>query len=67
MKTTTIFLNMKTSQGVETVDQFTQGEDSPSNWREFKRYVSQMIREYRISGMSVYSSNRSTKQWKQAN
>lgn len=55
------YLNMKTSQGVETVDEFSRKEgQSPI---EFRKYVSQMIREYHIAGMSVYRSSRCTKDW----
>lgn len=35
----TIYLNLRTSQGVETVDQFTRGEDAPQNPKEFKAYI----------------------------
>lgn len=57
-----IYLNMRTSQGVETVDEFTRGpEQSP---KEFRKYVSQMITEYRLAGMNVYRSSRCTKEWK---
>ena len=60
----TIYLNMRTSDGVETVDEFTRGEDSPNNPKEFRKYVRDMIHEYRISGHPVYQSSRCTKQWK---
>lgn len=58
----TIYFNMRTCYGVETVDQFTQGEDAPSNWREFRKYINEMLRNYRQSGMYVYTSQRSTKE-----
>ena len=60
----TIYLNMRTSDGVETVDEFTRGEDSPANPKEFRKYVSDMAREYRMSGMNVYQSSRCTKDWR---
>jgi hypothetical protein len=60
----TIYLNMKTNQGVETVDEFTQGEDAPQTPREFRKYVNSMVSEYRTSGMNVYKSSRSTNEWK---
>jgi len=59
----TIYLNMRTSQGVETIDEFTREEgQSP---KEFRKYVNEMIREYNIAGMNAYKSSRSTKDWKQ--
>lgn len=59
----TVYLNMKTSQGVETVDEFTRelGQDP----KEFRKYVNQMIKEYNIAGMNVYKSTRCTNDWKQ--
>jgi hypothetical protein len=63
----TIYLNIKTSQGVETVDQFTRGEDAPQNPKEFRKYINQMISEYQLTGQNVYKSTRSTKEWKNKN
>jgi len=60
----TIYLNIKTSQGIETVDQFTRGENSPNDSLEFRKYVRKMVAEYHLSGMPVYISGRSTKDWK---
>lgn len=57
-----IFLNMRTSQGVETVDEFTRDENQTI--KEFKVYVNQMIKEYQIAGMNVYRSVRSTSEWR---
>lgn len=58
----TIFLNIRTSQGVETVDEFTREEgQSP---KEFRLYVNQMYKEYQIAGMNVYKSSRCTNDWK---
>lgn len=57
-----VYLNMKTSYGIETVDEFTREEgQSP---KEFHKYVSQMISEYKASGMDVYRSSRCTNDWK---
>jgi hypothetical protein len=58
----TIYLNMKTKQGVETVDEFTREEGQ--NPKDFRVYVNSMVKEYRISGMQVYKSSRSTKEWR---
>lgn len=62
LKTTTIYLNMKGSYGIETVDEFTQ--ELNQSWREFRKYVSQMVSEYHLAGMNVYRSSRCTKDWK---
>ena len=61
----TVYLNMRTSQGVETVDEFTRGQDAPENWGDFFAYVREMIRNYHESGMSVYRSSRATKEWRE--
>ena len=58
-----IYLNMKTSEGVETIDEFTQGEDAPSNPKEFRAYVRAIVQEYRSTGQPVYTSSRCTKDW----
>ena len=57
----TIYLNMKTSHGIETVDEFTrQTEQTP---KEFRAYLSKMVNEYHIAGMNVYKSSRPTRDW----
>ena len=60
----TIYLNMKTPQGIETIDEFTRGGRLPNDPREFRQYVRKMVAEYHSSGMPVYISGRSTKDWK---
>ena len=64
MKKTTVFFNMRTADGVETVDEFTRGEDNPTDPREFRKYVNTVVGEYRLAGMNVYKSSRCTKDWK---
>ena len=59
----TIFLNMRTFQGVETVEEFTREENQTP--KEFRLYVNQMVKEYQIAGMNVYKSSRCTNDWKQ--
>ena len=60
----TVYLNMQTSQGRETVDSFTKGsDDDPAKSSEFRRYVSNMIYEYHLSGMNVYKSSRPCANW----
>lgn len=56
-----VYLNYKTSQGTETVDEFQRElNQSPI---EFRKYVRQMISEYSLAGMNVYKSSRCTKEW----
>lgn len=61
-KMPTVYLNMRTSDGVETVDEFTREENQTP--REFRVYVAKMVAEYHLSGMRVYRSTRCTKDWK---
>ena len=56
-----IYINTKTSQGVETIDEFNI-EPQQSN-KEFKKYINKMINEYNIAGINVYKSSRCTKDW----
>jgi len=58
----TIFLNLKTSQGTETVDEFSR--EHGQNPKDFRKYVNDMVREYHIAGIPVYKSGRSTNEWK---
>jgi hypothetical protein len=57
----TIYLNMKSTYGVETVDEFTR--ENGQSPKEFRKYVNQMVKEYRLAGMNVYKSSRCTKDW----
>lgn len=57
-----IYLNMRTSHGVETIDEFTREVNQTP--KDFKVYVNKMVTEYRLAGMNVYKSNRSTKEWR---
>ena len=62
----TIYLNTKQYGEVETVDQFTMGsENAPGNYRDFKKYVNEMVSNYNLSGQNVYTSKRCTNDWKQ--
>lgn len=58
----TIYLNMKSPYGVETVDEFTR--EPGQNPKEFRRYVNNMVNEYHLAGMNVYKSQRASKDWK---
>ena len=61
----TVYLNWKTSQGKETVDEFTQGENAPADRKEFRRYVREMQAEYSLAGMNTHQSSRPCKGWKE--
>ena len=59
-----VYLNMKSPNGVETVDEFTQGEEGNSEkFTEFRQYINQMKNEYKRAGMNVYESSRPTDEW----
>ena len=55
------YLNMRTSYGVETVDQLDI-KDFPSR-REFLAELRRLVSEYRLSGQCVYISSRCDKTW----
>lgn len=59
----TIYLNMRTSQGVETIDEFTREKNQSP--KDFRKYVNDMVKEYNIAGMNAYKSSRCTNDWKQ--
>lgn len=52
----TRYINFKTSQGVETVDQLER-QDFES-YKAFKIELNRLITEYKLAGMSVYISQR---------
>lgn len=58
----TRYLNMKTGQFTETVDELSR-KDFRST-REFKKELQRLVAEYRLSGMSVYVSQRPDRSWK---
>jgi len=65
MKATIIYLNKRTAQGVETVDEFSSDEDHvKGSLKAFRKYVSAMVAEYNIVGQAVYRSGRSTNEWR---
>ena len=57
------YLNMKSAHGVETVDELDAKDFE--NFKAFRSELKRLINEYRICGMSVYSSQRCTKGWNQ--
>jgi hypothetical protein len=60
MKTT--YFNMRSSYGVETVDELSREDFATS--KEYRNEVRRLIGEYSLAGMPVYPSQRCTKDWK---
>lgn len=58
----TIYLNMKSVYGIETVDQVC--EEDFHTYKEFKKELRSMLENYHMAGMPVYSSQRCTNDWK---
>ena len=56
------YLNLKTSQGTETVDELNKADFSTR--KEFKKELWRLASEYRLCGQSVYFSQRACKDWK---
>ena len=59
------YYNIKSSYGIETID-----EINPKDFKFYKEYRAELIRlrnEYRICGMNVYISSRSTRDWREKN
>ena len=56
------YFNLKTNYGVETVDQLS--EKDFLTYKDFLKEFRRLLSEYRLAGMPVYSSNRSTKDWR---
>ena len=57
-----VYLNTITGYGVETVDELDRN-DFPT-FREFKAELKRLIFEYRLAGINVYRSQRSTNEWR---
>lgn len=55
-----IYLNLKTSQGTETVDSLDKKDFNST--KEYKQELKRLVNEYHISGQNVYISQRSCKQ-----
>ncbi len=58
-----IYLNLKKSEGVETIDELNK-KDFDST-KDFRTELKRLAAEYRICGMQVYISQRSTKEWRE--
>ena len=62
MKAKTIYFNIKTNFGVETVDQCISSEHE--NNKAYKAEIKSMLSNYHLAGMNVYLSTRCTNDWK---
>ncbi len=59
-----IYLNIKTEkQGVETIDELDHNDFKSR--KEFRTELKRLAKAYRISGMNVYISQKSTKEWRE--
>jgi hypothetical protein len=57
------YYNYKTGYGVETVDQIDQKDFI---WyKEYREELRRLLNEYRLAGMNVYISSRSSKDWRE--
>ena len=59
------YFNIKTSWGVETVDQLDR--DDFDSYRDFVAELRRLKSEYKIAGINVYISQRATKEWYENN
>ena len=59
------YLNAKTSQGVETIDELNRNDFK--TFKEYKAEGARLLEEYRLAFHSgeIYWSNRCTKEWRQ--
>ena len=55
------YLNTKTIYGVETIDHLSQFDFL--SYSEYRKELKRLINEYKISGISVYISQRATKDY----
>lgn len=58
----TVYLNMRSSYGVETVDQISVS-DFPTR-KDYIKELRSMVENYHLCNMPVYTSSRCTKDWK---
>lgn len=56
-----IYLNMRTQQGTETIDQIDRQDFA--TFKEYKRELKSMIDNYRMCNMAVYKSQRACKDY----
>ena len=55
------YFNIRTSEGVETVDHIDRNDFN--TYSDYSKEVSRLVGEYRVCGMNVYISQRSTKDY----
>jgi hypothetical protein len=55
------YFNIKTEYGIETIDQLNINDFN--DWREFRKELARLKKEYHLVGMNVYISQRATKEW----
>lgn len=58
----TIYFNLKSNYGVETVDELCSSDFD--TYKEFRAEVRRLLSEYHLAGMNVYTSQRATKEWR---
>lgn len=58
----TVYLNMVSSHGRETVDELSRGDFD--TYKDFRKELQRLIGEYRLCGMNVYRSSRCCGNWK---
>jgi hypothetical protein len=57
------YYNMKSVYGIETIDEINQKDYI--SYKEFRKELIRLMNEYRMCGMHVYISSRSTKDWRE--
>jgi hypothetical protein len=57
----TRYFNINTNFGTETIDELS--EKDFTNFKDFQKEVTRLKTEYRLAGMNVYTSQRSTRDW----
>ncbi len=55
------YLNLRTSYGVETVDELNSSDFD--SLKEYRQEKARLLNEYRVAGMSVYTSQRCDRTW----
>lgn len=55
------YFNLNTIYGVETIDEISPKDFE--SYKEFKKELNRLIKEYRIAGMNIYVSQRCTNDW----
>lgn len=56
-----VYFNIKTSQGVETVDELSSKDFK--SFKDFRLEKNRLVREYHMCNMNVYTSQRCTREW----